>query len=147
MKALILTLLLLPLTAPSQSVADIYKWVDENGKTHYSDKMPESGKANLVETRVNTIEGISQDEIDSKKVVMYATSWCGYCRKARNYFKKNAIPFTEYDIEKDSAAKRRYDAFNGSGIPVIFIGKKRINGFSQEKFESAYLSNQQAGKK
>ena len=96
MKALILTLLLLPLTAPSQSVADIYKWVDENGKTHYSDKMPESGKANLVETRVNTIEGISQDEIDSKKVVMYATSWCGYCRKARNYFKKNAIPFTEY---------------------------------------------------
>ncbi|WP_198147347.1 glutaredoxin family protein [Gilvimarinus polysaccharolyticus] len=33
------------------------------------------------------------------RVVMYA-SWCGYCKKARRYFRANNIPFTEYDIEK-----------------------------------------------
>lgn len=74
----------------------------------------------------------------SGRVVMYATSWCPYCRKARNYFRDNGIPFTEYDIEKNAQARREYDALGARGVPVILVGKKRMNGFSAAGFEKLY---------
>ncbi len=74
----------------------------------------------------------------SKAVVMYATSWCPYCQRAREHFRARGIPYVEYDIEKDEAARRAYKAFGGRGIPVIFVGKRRMNGFSREAFDRLY---------
>jgi hypothetical protein len=34
-------------------------------------------------------------------VVLYSTAWCGYCRKAREFFAANGIRYVEYDIEKN----------------------------------------------
>lgn len=73
-----------------------------------------------------------------QKVVMYATSWCPYCQQARNHFSQQGIAYTEYDIERDAEAKRRYQAFGGRGIPVIFVGKRRMNGFSVSGFNKIY---------
>jgi glutaredoxin len=69
------------------------------------------------------------------QVVMYATSWCPYCQQARNYFRQQDIPYIEHDIEKDAAARRAYKDFGGRGVPVIFVGKRRMNGFSIEGFK------------
>jgi glutaredoxin len=73
-----------------------------------------------------------------EKVVMYATSWCPYCQQARNHFRQLGIPYTEYDIERDRTAKQRYQAFGGRGVPVIFVGKRRMNGFSVSGFNKIY---------
>lgn len=73
-----------------------------------------------------------------QKVVMYATSWCPYCQQARNYFREQGISYTEYDIERDAEAKQRYQGFGGRGIPVIFVGKRRMNGFSVSGFNKIY---------
>jgi hypothetical protein len=37
--------------------AEIYKWVDANGKTHYSEKKDDAGKAKVEEVKVNAGEG------------------------------------------------------------------------------------------
>jgi glutaredoxin len=74
----------------------------------------------------------------SKQVVMYATSWCPYCRQARNYFREQGIPYVEYDIEKNEEAGRAYRNFGGKMIPVIFVGKRRMNGFSIAGFNKIY---------
>jgi len=37
-------------------------------------------------------------------VVMYCTSWCPDCRKARAWFKEHGIPFTEVDIDTTPGA-------------------------------------------
>lgn len=47
-------------------------------------------------------------------------------------------PLTEYDIEKDAQARREYDALGARGVPVILVGKKRMNGFSAAGFEKLY---------
>jgi len=73
-----------------------------------------------------------------RRVVMYATSWCPYCEQARNYFRRRGIPYVEHDIEKDAAARRDYRAFGGRGVPVIFVDKQRMNGFSVSGFEKIY---------
>ena len=69
------------------------------------------------------------DEAGEPIVVMYATDWCGYCKQARDYFRANNIAFVEYDIEKNSKAKRNYDVLKGSGTPLIYQGYTRVVGF------------------
>lgn len=74
----------------------------------------------------------------SKQVVMYSTSWCPHCQRARDHFRTRGIPYVEYDIEKDETAKQAYKSFGGKIIPVIFVGKRRMNGFSADGFDKMY---------
>ena len=69
---------------------------------------------------------------------MYATEWCGYCDKAREYFLDNDIAFVEFDIEKDRDAKRDYDALLGSGTPLLYFGYARISGFDRGRIEKEF---------
>jgi len=73
-----------------------------------------------------------------QQVVMYATSWCPYCEQARQYFRQRGIPYVEHDIENDAAARRDYRAFGGRGVPLILVGRRRMNGFSIGGFEKIY---------
>jgi len=76
----------------------------------------------------------------NKKVIMYSAEWCGVCRKAKRYFKKKGIRYKEYDIDKSKEARRKYDKLNARGVPVIFIGNIRLNGFSSSHFEKIYYN-------
>lgn len=129
---------------PFSGFAEIYTWEDENGGIHFGDSPKKKDNAEKVIVEINSYEHVSYDNVEfyqgseSKQVTMYATSWCGYCKKARNYFKENGISYIEYDIEKDEGAKKMYDSLGGKGVPVILVGKKRMNGFSVEGFERIY---------
>jgi glutaredoxin len=50
------------------------------------------------------------------------------------------IAYVAYDIEKDSAAKRRHKELGGRGVPLIIIGSNKMSGFSEESLEY-YLNN------
>ena len=65
----------------------------------------------------------------SDKVVMYATEWCPYCKKARKFFTDNAITYTEVDVEKSAQGLGYYEALEGTGYPLIYVGTKRFSGF------------------
>jgi glutaredoxin len=123
--------------------AEIYKWTDEQGRTHFGDVENERYNAEAVTVEVNSYESVTYSFLGkaipgSEKVQMFSTETCVYCKKAKNYFKSKGIAFVEYDIEKDAAAKRRYDALGGKGVPVILVGTKRMNGFSVAGFERIY---------
>jgi len=65
-------------------------------------------------------------------VELYATSWCGYCQKARLFFRKKGIKFIEYDIEKDKkAAYRKQQLDSGRGVPFAVINGQKISGYSE----------------
>lgn len=137
------------LLASSNLHAEIYKWTDKNGKVRFGDQPPKNQQVQTITPKVNSIaepgdhysQGKEPATAKRKTVIMYSTSWCGYCRKARNYFKQNNIPFKEYDIEKSKSAKKRYDALGGNGIPLIVVGKKKVQGFSVKRFQSIYPSS------
>ena len=121
--------------------AEIYKWTDEKGKVHFSDRKPGNLEPEEIELRINTYESVSYDMSifnTGKKVVMYSADWCAYCKKAKKYFVRKSIPFTEYDIEKNREALNRYKQMGATGVPVILVGSKRMNGFSEKGFEKIY---------
>lgn len=79
----------------------------------------------------------------SGDVVLYATSWCGYCRQAREYFKKKGVKYVEKDLEKDEGAaeelatKASAAGVRPQGVPVIDVKGKLILGFDRPALEEA----------
>ena len=71
------------------------------------------------------------DRFAQPDVVLYATSWCGYCKAAREFFAANGIEYTELDIERDAAARQGHRELGGGGVPVIVVGDSVIHGFNQ----------------
>lgn len=125
--------------------ADIHQWRDKDGITHFGDNPPVDVRAETVTVKPNvyqspSIETLSGPFPQKERVILYSASWCGYCRKARSYFRARGIPFTEYDVEKSEQGKRDYKRLGARGIPIIVVGKKRLNGFSEETFEKIYHS-------
>lgn len=147
MKFFIPSLLVIFAFASLSVNAEIYKWTDANGNTHFGDHPPRVEKAERVELKINSYESVtiepfvpfkSNRSAGSKSVVLYSTKWCGFCRKARNYMRANNIPFTEYDVEKSDKGKRDFKKLNGRAVPILIIGEKRMNGFSVSRFRQLY---------
>ena len=62
-------------------------------------------------------------------VVMYTTSWCPYCERARRLLNAKNVSFSEIDIE--SAPEKRAEMRSRSGrtsVPQIFIGDHHVGG-------------------
>lgn len=65
-------------------------------------------------------------------VIMFATSWCPYCAKAREVFAKKGVRFTELDLERDGAAEAfQRDVMGLGGFPTIVIGNRVTQGFDE----------------
>lgn len=70
-------------------------------------------------------------------ITMYATQWCGVCRKAREYMQKNGIDFTELDTDESSAAGERLGELNPRRtIPTFQIDEQVYIGFQEGLFEA-----------
>ncbi len=70
------------------------------------------------------------------KVVLFSTSTCSWCRRAKRYFKDHRVPFKEVDVERDPKAAQDIARKTGqTGVPVIKIGNRWIVGFDKERIE------------
>lgn len=70
------------------------------------------------------------------KVILYSTSWCGYCKKARELLEENHIAYYEYDIEKSAEGAEQHKSLGGRGIPVLLVNGTMIKGYSPDKIFS-----------
>ena len=77
------------------------------------------------------------------EVVMYATSDCGYCAKARAYFDARGVAFEERDIDASPEARREWKEKGGVGTPLILINGRHFQGFDQSGLDAA-LSGEDA---
>jgi glutaredoxin 3 len=70
------------------------------------------------------------------KVLLFSTSTCSWCRRAKRYFREKRVPFKEINVERDPDAARDIARKTGqTGVPVIKIGSKWIVGFDRERID------------
>ena len=72
-----------------------------------------------------------------KRVVLFTTPTCKWCKVAKEHFKKNGIKFKEIDISKDEKAAKDCERHGCRGVPVVLAGSKWICGFDQKAIEKA----------
>ena len=69
-----------------------------------------------------------------KKVSIYTTPTCGYCREAKEFFKDNSISYEEYNVLTDMDKRKEMIEKSGQmGVPVIVIGDDLMVGFDRDK--------------
>ena len=121
----------------------------EQGNVFYGDSPPDDAELKKITGNVSSYGSVSVEPLpnssdsaeptgSAKKVVMYSTSWCGFCNEAKRYFRAKGIPYKNYDIEKSERAAKAFKKINGRGVPVILVGKQRMNGFDVATFERIY---------
>ena len=130
--------------------AQVYKWTDPSGKTHYGDAPPDDAKKQELKIRIPSYDGPVEvrdwaavirkkappGAPEADRITMYSTDWCPHCKNARNYFNEKGIRFTEYNVETSDTGRKEYEALGGGGVPVIQVGSKVMRGFSPKSFEA-----------
>ncbi len=119
--------------AHSSYSAGMQKWVDENGKTHYGEQPPAQVSGTQVKTKVSVSGGGAAQT--TPRVILYSTSWCGYCKRARAYMNQRGIKFRELDIETNKSAKRDYQRSGGRGVPFLVRGDQTLRGFAKGSYD------------
>ncbi|MBT8438221.1 MAG: glutaredoxin family protein [Gammaproteobacteria bacterium] len=76
------------------------------------------------------------------KVTLYTTRQCPNCRQAKAFLQKNKVRFMEFDIERNQRAFKEFQRLGSRGVPVIMIGKTKVDGFNPKKLQQALVSNQ-----
>ena len=74
---------------------------------------------------------------DSTRVVLYTTSWCGYCAALRTQLEAAGIAYTEHDVEKSLAGQMGFWTLRARGVPVSVIGPQVVYGYQEAALESA----------
>tara|TARA_B100000902_G_C26630247_1_gene584126 strand:+ start:91 stop:342 length:252 start_codon:yes stop_codon:yes gene_type:complete len=65
-----------------------------------------------------------------KEVIIYSTRICPYCVRAKNFFSKKGIEYTEIMIDTDMSLMREMMEKTGrKSVPQIFIGDYHVGGF------------------
>jgi glutaredoxin 3 len=65
----------------------------------------------------------------SALVVIYTTSWCPYCARAKALLGAKHVSYEEIDIERGAGLREQMIARSGRRtVPQIFIGGKHVGG-------------------
>ena len=67
-----------------------------------------------------------------KKISIYSTPTCTYCNMAKDFFKKNKLAYTEYNVASDAAKRSEMIEKSGQmGVPVIDVDGQIVVGFDK----------------
>lgn len=92
LRALLVLMLLIP---PNMAASEVYMWVDEKGKKHFSDKKPDSQKEDL-----STVE-INPNVVETKSDYRFEYN---YENKAISSSRNNSPAKTKRKIKQDQCA-------------------------------------------
>ncbi len=122
------------LAAPTFSKT-LYTWTDKNGvvrRTYYPPP------ADYAKRSKPAKKSSSQRIAQQNQVELYVTSWCPYCKQAKQFFKSKGISYKAYDIEKDAQAAARKKQLDAKrGVPFAIVNGTAIHGYSPQRYTSA----------
>jgi len=72
-----------------------------------------------------------------KKVTIYTTPTCTYCKMSKEFFQANNIPYEEHNVATDlERRKEMIDKSGQMGVPVITVDNELVIGFDKERLQS-----------
>lgn len=69
-----------------------------------------------------------------KRVIIFSTPTCSFCRKAKSYLRDKGIRFKDIDVSRDTRAAQDMERRTGQrGVPVLLINNQPVVGFDVPK--------------
>ena len=124
--------------------AEIYRWIDPQGRVHFTDRPPDKSTAQVLRPKVVTYSGAPvmetlgkiQGAMISKTLKLYSRQGCGYCKSARAYLRQRGIGFTDIDVESSEQAAAEYRSLGALGVPIFVLGNRKMLGFDETSMDA-----------
>lgn len=139
-----LCLVSLAVLASGADAQSLYRWVDKDGKVHYSDQPPPKEIKKVGQPRLGRSSIETSDlPYEAKKaaqdypVRLYTTADCvAECKAARDYLAKRGIPFSEQSLAtpEDGEAFKKIFRTDQLQIPAITVGNRQQIGFAEDSW-------------
>ena len=131
------------LLCASAASAQMYRWKDAHGVTHFSDTPPAtSAPVAKIDSRpgASAAPGLPfalAQAVKNNPVTLYTTAQCAACDQARALLQTRGIPYAEKTVSNanDHAALRL--AGGASQLPLLLIGPGKFTGFEQATWDAA----------
>jgi glutaredoxin len=156
-KLIIAVLLFVIFLSPASSAVsgEVYKWKDKDGNIIFSDTLPPPGvNVEIKEFKEDTTERpktreyfpkSKSESIQEKRpyrdiyAIMYMTSWCPYCVKARTLLHSLDVNLIEYNIERDKSKREEMlsKSSGSTGVPLIDVEGIIIRGYNPDALKAA----------
>ncbi len=127
---------------PAQA-AQLYRWVDPDGRVSYTDKPPPANARDTEKMRVNTradeipLPYEAKVAVKNFPVTLY-TSDCGEpCDAARRLLQARGVPFTEKNGREASVQEELTKLVGAPEVPVLLVGRSPVKGWEPGMWTSA----------
>jgi glutaredoxin-like YruB-family protein len=141
--------------AAAEAKVVYYQYVDDRGSVNIVDTLDEvppawrerAGRVEVDVTRfARTTAGTGSARFSREPaafaytpdptVVVYTTSWCGYCRKTLAWLDAKGVQYENRDVESDAAYRDELIRKTGkTSIPVVEIDGTLIRGYNPKKMD------------
>ncbi|HUW49435.1 MAG TPA: glutaredoxin family protein [Sulfuricella sp.] len=129
----------------SAQSAPLYRWVDAEGKVHYTDQPPPASARKIEEKQLN-VQPPDNDSLPyairmaakNFPVTLY-NSGCGEaCTSAREHLIKRGIPFSEKDAGTPDVQTELKKLVGSVEVPVLAVGRIiRLKGYEASAWDAA----------
>ena len=135
-------LLLISGLAAAQTVQQVYRYIDVDGRVVYSDKPPPPTAKNAQAKRIggNRIEtddlSYATQQAQERFPVTLYTFACGViCETAQALLNKRGVPHTLIDVSVSDGAERLKRLTGGLDAPAMQVGDQHATGFNEAKWQ------------
>jgi len=136
-----------PLPEASPSGRRIYyQYVDASGTVRFADRLEDvpadkRAQAGRIEmdpiARAETAKPRAPTRSAAPQVVVYTTSWCGWCRKTLAWLEDRGVDYVNKDIEANPHHRDELVEKTGrTSIPVVEIDGSLVRGYDPERMAS-----------
>lgn len=136
-------LVLLLLLAMGAAGAQVYKWKDDKGVTHFSDTPPPpTVKEAELKTYATGAPAPSlpfelQAPVRDNPVTLYTTAQCAACDQGRAQLRRRGIPYQEKTVLTAADMEALKKAGSSGRLPLLTIGVARQVGYDQAAWDDA----------
>jgi glutaredoxin len=133
------------LVTAAAAQSNVYRWVDRDGKVHFSDTPPPADAKSSSQKRLGggyvdqEYPYAVQMAMKRNPVTLYTAPACKEpCANGRELLSTRGVPFSERDAQSNPQAQEALKKLvGGLQVPVLVIGESTIKGYEQAQWQSA----------
>ena len=125
----------------------LYRWVDKDGRVHYTQQPPPRGAAKSVQQRnmggssvveTSTPTYSLQQAMKNYPVTLYTAPACKEgCAEARQLLAKRGVPFREVNVTDEQSSQALKKATGDNKVPALTVGSAVQIGYQPQAIQTA----------
>ncbi len=131
--------------ASTAVLAQLYRWVDKDGKVHYTQQPPPPGARNVQKKALagpasepSPLPYAIQMAAKNAPVTLYTSPDCGEaCTQARDALVKRTVPFREISVTDQKVSEELKKVTGRLEVPALIVGTQAQSGFEAGAYKSA----------